>query len=59
MLLNELGFKLLISNSTVFYNPNNGIFIITFINDYLFIGPNINEINIVKKKIVKEYIIKD
>ncbi|SRR6266566_2258957 len=58
-LLNKLNFKPLISNSTIFYNPNNGIFIITFIDNYLFIDLNINEINVIKKKIAKEYIIKD
>ena len=58
-LLNELDFKPLVSNSAVFYNPDNGIFIMAFVDDYLLIGPNINEINTVKKKIVKEYIIED
>jgi len=58
-LLNELSFKPLVSNSTVFYNLNNGIFIMTFVDDYLFIGPNISKINAVKRKIVKEYIIED
>ncbi len=58
-LLNELGFKPLVSDSIIFYNPNNSIFIMTFIDDYLFIGPNINEINIVKRKITKEYTIED
>jgi len=32
---------------------------VTFVNDYLFIGSNINEINVVKRKIAKEYIIED
>jgi len=58
-LLNELGFKPLISNSAVFYNLDNGIFIVTFVDDYLFISPNISEINTVKRKIAKKYIIKD
>ncbi len=58
-LLGELGFKPLVSDSAVFYNPNNDIFIMTFVDDYLFIGPNINEINAVKRKIAKEYIIED
>ncbi len=58
-LLSELSFKPLVSDSTVFYNLNNGIFIVTFIDDCLFIDPNISEINIVKRKIAKEYIIKD
>ena len=58
-LLNELGFKPLVSNSTVFYNPKNGIFIMTFIDDCLLIDPKLSEINVVKKKIAKEYVIKD
>jgi len=57
--LGELGFKLLVSDFTVFYNPNNGIFIMTFVDDYLLIGSNINEINVVKRRIAKEYTIED
>ncbi len=59
MLLSELGFKPLVSDSAVFYNPDNGIFIVTFIDDCLLISPNISEINVVKRKIAKEYIIED
>ena len=59
MLLGELGFKSLVLDSTVFYNPENGIFIITFVDNCLFIGFKFNEINTVKKKIAKEYIIED
>ncbi len=59
MLLSELGFKPLVSDFTIFYNPDNGIFIVMFVDDYLLIGPNISEINVVKRKIAKEYIIKD
>ena len=58
-LLGELGFKPLVSDSAVFYNLDNGIFIMTFVDDCLFIGFNINEIKVVKRKIAKEYIIKD
>ena len=58
-LLNELGFKPLILDSTVFYNLDNSIFIMIFVNDCLFIGLNISEINVVKGKIVKEYVIED
>src|SRR6266699_1365425 len=58
-LLDELGFKPLISNSTVFYNPKNGIFIIMFINDYLLINPKLNKINAIERKIAKEYAIED
>ena len=58
-LLSELSFKPLVSDSTVFYNLNNGIFIVTFVNNYLFIGLNINKINIVKRKIAKKYTIED
>ncbi len=58
-LLNELSFKPLVLDSTVFYNPDNGIFIMIIVDNYLFIGPNINEINAVKRKIAKKYTIKD
>jgi len=57
--LNELDFKPLISDSIIFYNPDNGIFIITFVDDCLLIGLNINEINTVKRKIAKKYTIED
>jgi len=57
--LNKLSFKPLISDFAIFYNLNNGIFIITFIDDCLFINFNINKINAVKKKIIKEYVIED
>ncbi len=59
MFLNELSFKSLVSDSAVFYNLDNGIFIVMFVDDCLFIDLNINEINVVKKKMAKEYIIKD
>ncbi len=57
--LSELSFKTLVLDSIVFYNPDNSIFIMTFVDDCLFIGPNISEINVIKRKIAKEYIIKD
>ncbi len=31
----------------------------TFVDDYLLIGPNINKINTIKKKIAKKYTIKN
>ncbi len=58
-LFGEHGFEPLISDFTVFYNLYYGIFIVTFIDDCLFIGPRFNEINIVKRKIAKEYVIED
>ncbi len=58
-LLNELGFKSLVSDSAVFYNLDNSIFIVTFIDNCLLIGSNINEINAIKRKIAKEYVIED
>jgi len=59
MLLGELGFKPLVSDSAVFYNPESGIFIVTFVDDCLLIGFKLSEINVVKRKIVKEYAIED
>ncbi len=59
MFLGELNFKPLVLNFIVFYNPDNDIFIVIFIDDCLFIGFNINKINAIKKKIAKEYIIED
>ena len=57
--LGELGFKPLVSDSAVFYNPENGIFIVMFVDDCLFIGLKFSEINVVKRKIAKEYAIED
>jgi len=57
--LDELGFKPLVSDSAVFYNLESGIFIMTFIDDCLLIGPKFSEINAIKRKIAKEYVIED
>ncbi len=54
-----MGFKPLVLDSAVFYNPENGIFIVTFVDDCLLISFKFNEINAVKKKIAKEYVIED
>ncbi len=58
-LLGELSFKPLVLNSAVFYNLESGIFIVTFVDDCLFIGFKLSEINVVKRKIAKEYVIED
>ncbi len=58
-LLSELSFKPLVSDSAVFYNPESGIFIMTFVDDCLLIDSKLSEINVVKRKIAKEYVIKD
>ncbi len=55
-LLKELSFKLFVSNFTVLYNLDNGIFIMTFINDCLFINFKFSEINVVKRNIMWLYI---
>ena len=54
-----MGFKLLVLDFAVFYNPENGIFIVTFVDDCLLIGPKFSEINAIKRKIAKEYVIED
>ena len=55
----ELGFKNLVLNSTVFFDSKNGIFIVTFVDDCLLIGPKIRAINVIKAQITKQYAIED
>ena len=52
-LLEELGFKPLISDFAVFYNPRIGVFIIIYVDDCLLIGPKIDVINVIKRKWLK------
>ena len=39
-LLKDLGYQPLIFNPAVYINPKERLFVITFINDYIIIGPN-------------------
>ena len=57
-LVKKLGYKPLISDSAVFYNPI-GIFIVTYVDDCLLIGLNKGAITLLKKELNKVYAIED
>ncbi|KAK2071170.1 hypothetical protein P8C59_005615 [Phyllachora maydis] len=59
ILLKSLGYLPLISDPGVFYNAKTCHFIITYIDDCLFIGPNIGYITDLKKRLNKVYTIED
>ncbi|KAK2074628.1 hypothetical protein P8C59_008822 [Phyllachora maydis] len=57
ILLKSLGYLPLISDLGVFYNAKTCHFIVTYIDDCLFIGPNIGYITDLKKRLNKVYAI--
>ncbi|KAK2068935.1 hypothetical protein P8C59_003549 [Phyllachora maydis] len=59
ILLKSLGYLPLISDPRVFYNAKTCHFIVTYIDNYLFIGPNIGYITDLKKRLNKVYAIED
>ncbi|KAK2069297.1 hypothetical protein P8C59_003889 [Phyllachora maydis] len=59
ILLKSLGYLPLISDPGVFYNAKTCHFIVTYIDNYLFIGPNIGYITNLKKRLNKVYAIED
>ncbi|KAK2073388.1 hypothetical protein P8C59_007676 [Phyllachora maydis] len=59
ILLKSLGYLPLISDLGVFYNAKTCHFIVTYIDDCLFIGPNIGYITDLKKRLDKVYAIED
>ncbi|KAK2070836.1 hypothetical protein P8C59_005303 [Phyllachora maydis] len=59
ILLKSLGYLPLISDPGVFYNAKTCHFIVTYIDDCLFIGPNIGSITDLKKRLNKVYAIED
>ncbi|KAK2067523.1 hypothetical protein P8C59_001259 [Phyllachora maydis] len=59
ILLLSLGYLPLISDPGVFYNAKTCHFIVTYIDDCLFIGPNIGYITDLKKRLNKVYAIED
>ncbi|KAK2068839.1 hypothetical protein P8C59_003455 [Phyllachora maydis] len=59
ILLKSLGYLPLISDPRVFYNAKTCHFIVTYIDDCLFIGPNIGYITDLKKRLNKVYAIED
>ncbi|KAK2072788.1 hypothetical protein P8C59_007123 [Phyllachora maydis] len=59
ILLKSLGYLPLILDPGVFYNAKTCHFIVTYIDDCLFIGPNIGYITDLKKQLNKVYAIED
>ncbi|KAK2072794.1 hypothetical protein P8C59_007128 [Phyllachora maydis] len=59
ILLKSLGYLPLISDPGVFYNAKTCYFIVTYIDNCLFIGPNIGYITDLKKQLNKVYAIED
>ncbi|KAK2066939.1 hypothetical protein P8C59_000717 [Phyllachora maydis] len=59
ILLKSLGYLPFISDPGVFYNAKTCYFIVTYIDDCLFIGPNIGYITDLKKRLNKVYAIED
>ncbi|KAK2070710.1 hypothetical protein P8C59_005185 [Phyllachora maydis] len=59
ILLKSLGYLPLISDPGVFYNAKTCHFIVTYVDNYLFIGPNIGYITDLKKRLNKVYAIED
>ncbi|KAK2066316.1 hypothetical protein P8C59_000145 [Phyllachora maydis] len=59
ILLKSLGYPPLISDLGVFYNAKTCYFIVTYVDDCLFIGPNIGYITDLKKRLNKVYAIED
>ncbi|KAK2070793.1 hypothetical protein P8C59_005262 [Phyllachora maydis] len=59
ILLKSLGYLPLISDPGFFYNAKTCHFIVTYIDDCLFIGPNIGYITDLKKRLNKVYAIED
>ncbi|KAK2074709.1 hypothetical protein P8C59_008893 [Phyllachora maydis] len=59
ILLKSLGYLPLISDPGVFYNAKTCHFIVTYVDNCLFIGPNIGYITDLKKRLNKVYAIED
>ncbi|KAK2067277.1 hypothetical protein P8C59_001033 [Phyllachora maydis] len=59
ILLKSLGYLPLISDPEVFYNTKTCHFIVSYIDNCLFIGPNIGYITDLKKRLNKVYAIED
>ncbi|KAK2069350.1 hypothetical protein P8C59_003936 [Phyllachora maydis] len=59
ILLKSLGYLPLISDPGVFYNAKTCYFIVTYVDNCLFIGPDIGYITDLKKRLNKVYAIED
>ena len=57
--LKDLGYQLLTSDSAVYINPKERLFVITFVNDCIIIGPNKKNIKALKAQLGLKYAIED
>ena len=58
-LLKDLGYQPLTSDSAVYINPKERLFIITFVDDCIIIGPNKKNIRALKAQLGLKYVIED
>ena len=58
-LLKDLGYQPLASDSAVYINPKERLFIITFVNDCIIIGPDKKNIKALKAQLGLKYAIED
>ena len=58
-LLKTEGYRPLVSDTTVYFNSQKGIYIVSHVDDYLLIGPNLTNINSLKRRLHKVYAIED
>ena len=58
-LLKDLGYQPLTSDSAVYINPKERLFVITFVDDYIIIGPDKKNIKALKAQLGLKYAIKD
>jgi len=58
-LLKTLGYSPLASNIATYYSIINKIIVVTYVDDYLLVGPFITKINVLKAQLAKVYDIKD
>ena len=58
-LVKSLGYQPLTSDLATYYSSQDGIFIISYVDDCLLIGPSIHKIRALKKSLSKAYDIED
>ena len=58
-LLKDLDYQLLTSDSVVYINPKERLFLITFVNDCIIIGPDIKNIRALKAQLGLKYVIEN
>ena len=58
-LLESCNFSPLISDSAVYYNRKKQIFVVTYVDDFLLIGPSSSDIQALKARLARAYAIED